>query len=767
MSDYVYPSNDLERGRTLLSTLGSFWSSLYEGSDQVLSYVRGRALVEQQARLNFLETAAAVSRETVPVFHKENWSLVRAKESEMSTADGAFLAFGDGAIFGNQPDGYEYKYDVAREGRFAITVPTDMVRAPVIMNRITDPSLSMTEGVDYVFIPERAILVFRESPFDNVLIEKVPIWTDGDITDYEIFLWVFQSEHDHKYIYDHFAYVIGARLGSSEHARDVLNNVMDAIVGGTAKQQVETALSAMTGIPLVREVVETVEVIDQDAVHLLIITDKHVYKFPLTTTATVSVGDEVTAGQSLVNAFSFHEFNRGQLPSDMQALALPPGYLASQFLGGIQFENKDVDLDVAAGAPPIAYQIGAVPSALSDFSTEGFTQYVDVFGVNVLATAGVGYTQIHRAVNVLAQYLDNDASGAVDNRLVVDTLIQQGATLLITVDEDEAAALNDDAWTAAGYGATQFLYSGEINPDDGFDAALEEILHLISQYGYAEAYPDVFGEVQGSTVADLMDTARGGYLATVPESYAAAAWYHYSDTTCDYACQITEYFYWVLTSILGIQADRGDQIHPEWELPTAAKVKAGDPGAYTLFTDPQYKLPTVAPNGNYSSHTRVSFDVGGFPLDVEEFFDEIHRRGVVKNQTLAHLLDTRTNKVGEPTALNLPDQINPLEFIAENVLRGNVFVVRVDANALGTGAAGLQHVQLLRKVIPPHTAMLLLIDLQGFEDSVTMGADDERLGIFYGIYSPLEDSISAPEDTNRMSARAISRTCQEAGETPC
>jgi len=758
MAEFTYPSNDLEQGRALLRTLGSFWSLVYDGTEQVQSYLVGRALVEQQSHLNLIEAAACAGRRTVPVFHKENWYLLRVKQSEVSQHSGALIAYSDGAVHGNQPDGYEYKYDVAREGTFSVAVPSNLQRAPLIMNRISDPSLVLTAGIDYAVLPERNMIEFHEDPFEHGLIEKVAIWEDGEITDHEIFLWVFRGEFDYQHIYDHFSHVLGMQLRSSEPSRDLLNAIFDAVAGGTAEQQVIGALSAISGIPCVRESIETVEAVSRDPHNLLVITDKNVYKFALTATALVTVGDTVTAGQRLVESLELYEFNRGQLSSDIGALALSPDFLAAGFYGDLQFENKDVPLVVAAGTPPFTIAPGSIPSSLTDFSSEGFTQYISIFGIPVLATAAVEYKKFLHAANVLAQYLDNDASGVVDNRLVVDTIVQEGAVLLLTKDLAEAEAMDSSAWTAAGYGATQFLYNDDILPTTGFDATLEEVLHLISQHGYSVAYPDIFGEKKASEIADLMDEARGDYFETVPEAYAAAAWYHYYDTTCDYACQVTEYFYWVLTSILGIQADRQSQIRDEWELHTDAAVKAGQPAAYALFTDPKYSLPTRAPDGNYTSYTRVSFAVGGFPFDVEKFFDEIHTRGVTADSTLAHLLDTRTNQVGEPTAANLPTTINPLQFLAETALRGNTFAVRLVMAAFGSGAAGLENVQFLRKIIPPHTAMLLLIELQGFRDSVNM-VTGEDLSSFTGA-KPLSDSISAPNDSNRTSIRLVTGTCQ-------
>jgi len=161
--------------------------------------------------------------------------------------------------------------------------------------------------------------------------------------------------------------------------------------------------------------------------------------------------------------------------------------------------------------------------------------------------------------------------------------------------------------------AIQSLFGEETNPGGGnFDASLEEVLHLITQHGYAETYPDIFGEVTGSSIANAMDTARGGRHETIPESYPEAAWYHYDDETCDYACQITEYFYWSLTTLLGAQSSRSEEIEDEWELSTVEQLQDTDSTVYTLLTDSQYSLPTTLPDTSYSTS---EFSVTSLPSD--------------------------------------------------------------------------------------------------------------------------------------------------------
>tara|TARA_Y100000758_G_C16044164_1_gene419250 strand:- start:57 stop:902 length:846 start_codon:yes stop_codon:yes gene_type:complete len=229
-----------------------------------------------------------------------------------------------------------------------------------------------------------------------------------------------------------------------------------------------------------------------------------------------------------------------------------------------------------------------------------FCKTTEVFGIKIYATEGVKNEKLLHAASIMAEYLDNDEDGVVDNQKILDKIIDRKVWLLVI----EEGLDIDDVPNSLKYHRFQDLYNEEISLINGsprFDATLEEVLHVITQHGYAEAYSDIFGENKDSEVAKAMDIARGGYFKNVPNSYPSSAWYSYDDKTCDYSCQITEYLYWALTSILGAQEYPGrlEEIQHEWKLNTKDKVKNNDPTVYSLLTDPQFKFPTNLPNGKY------------------------------------------------------------------------------------------------------------------------------------------------------------------------
>ncbi|MBF0278282.1 MAG: hypothetical protein HQM13_10840 [SAR324 cluster bacterium] len=234
----------------------------------------------------------------------------------------------------------------------------------------------------------------------------------------------------------------------------------------------------------------------------------------------------------------------------------------------------------------------------------GFSKKVEVLGLCVFSTATVADSRILHAARVLAEYLDNDENGVADNATLIAKLLERKAYMVMFLDQSE-----QDSFAGELTGNSQNLFDHETHPEGSsegdFDATLEEVLHLISHEGLANIYPDVFGENSGTSLTDAMDTARGGHFEEIPSTYPSSAWFTYNDSTCDYACQATEYFYFALTSILGAQeyAGRYDNISIEWKLNTRSKVQAGDPTIYSLLTDNRYQLPTVVPDGKYNGAT--------------------------------------------------------------------------------------------------------------------------------------------------------------------
>ena len=237
----------------------------------------------------------------------------------------------------------------------------------------------------------------------------------------------------------------------------------------------------------------------------------------------------------------------------------------------------------------------------SDDGLSSFNRKVVVFGIDIYAVAAVEDAKLLHAANVMAQYLDNDEDGTVDDQLVLDKMLENKAYLVMWKTENDLNINPPNGREGQDLGNDEthpnFVSNGKTGE---FDATLEEVLHIINNAGHSYAYPQAFGQNTGSELANAMDIARGGQFMTTPNQYPTNAWYMYDDTTCDYAsCQTIEYLYWALTSMLGAQENRLSEIGQEWKLNTRKKVEDTDTSIFSLLTNPTYKMPSVLPDGTY------------------------------------------------------------------------------------------------------------------------------------------------------------------------
>jgi hypothetical protein len=368
MTGISFENTIYNRPAALLSALGSFWASTYEGHEQIASFVAGKASVEKQSENDFFELLNCLSRYTTPIYHRDLWYKLVLKQSELSTAPSNLTKY-DEAVTYNGERAYD-RY-VQREWYF-FPLDETIKRAGIVVNRFTEPSLIWTSTNEYAIEPGG--IAFASNPFDDARVAKRPVFKDGVVIDYEAVLWLFNCDQDFDILYRQYGYVIGMKLASSIGYRTLLNSFFDALVGGMSELQHRLAFSAMTGIPLVKETRETVEDLVSTPQEVLIITDQHVYKFHPQTIPTVAIGDVVARGDTLTNALQFWNFNRGVLPDDIKSLALGRGQLYSCFYSDLVFINKDVPLVVDTAHPSgytkVSFQLGGLPQDVTRFFDE-------------------------------------------------------------------------------------------------------------------------------------------------------------------------------------------------------------------------------------------------------------------------------------------------------------------------------------------------------------------------------------------------------------
>ena len=280
----------------------------------------------------------------------------------------------------------------------------------------------------------------------------------------------------------------------------------------------------------------------------------------------------------------------------------------------------------------------------NDPSLAPFTKYVDVLGCfSIYAESTISDAKVLHAAAVAAELLDNNEDGIVDDPAIEIQLTSENALMPIFSSEGSSAE-NAFFNNYNGDGVSAVLYKNEIDPTQtghwGDDATVEEIMHTINHVGHTNVYPSAFSmQANSSLMSTAMDDARGGQFMTIPNPYPASAWYHYDDWTCDYECMMIEYMYWALVSNMGIldDAQTASGIANEWEAYNATLLQSMDTLMYSLISDTQYKLPQLAPDGNYCPNVTSISEINT-ERKLIKIIDVLGRETKeIKNQTLFYL----------------------------------------------------------------------------------------------------------------------------------
>jgi len=430
---YTYPNDVYDKPRNLLAVLGSWWADQYAGNEQVSAVVAALAGTQQQSSQDMLELLDSMSRQTVPVYHTDNWYELRLSQAAQTQVTAANVVRYDDDI------AYDagYTYDSrAIKPYFSHALPVGLKEVPLILDQFISPDLMWSPQLDYR-VTDTAI-IFYADPFADPRVRKQPVYKDGALVDYVAVLWVYRGQWDWDIIYQQFGYILKLRMQSSRGYRDILNATYDAMLTGGAGVDILQMLSVMTGIPLTRYDDELVLEITQDAGGQLVVTDRAAYRLPLTATISVAVGDTVPKRTSLATALQIHELNRPAAIAGIPAIALGAGFLSSCMYGDLLFPNKDVTLEVITDDPSgftkLQWALGGFPLDVAQFFDELHERGVTAATTDIDACSD---DELLERTGELTEYGSIGVSGYVRKATLAHLL----DTREVAIDEPTAAAL--------------------------------------------------------------------------------------------------------------------------------------------------------------------------------------------------------------------------------------------------------------------------------------------------------------------------------------
>jgi len=327
--------DDLTYNKNFSDFLGSFWSSIFDAGDfsQALGGAYSETLIQNY--LDLVDVINSCSVGTVPIFSRQNvFPVVISKNNFYKNIDNP--EYGDGSYYGVQPNESKYSSgDIIRYGtasslnkKFYIELKNNDIVSlgAVAINRLFEPSVTYLNGVDFSLY--RGGILFKEDPFLNPLIPKRKI-IDKDLVeiDEELILWICDVDIDKFLIYKQFGYTFTNLRTSSEQYKDITIKLFELVSKGPSVFALRSYLSVISGSPLIREPLETIQDIHKnpDDDTTLVITDFNVYKLQdkQIISNDIKIGISVKSGTPLVDVVNIVNTKDKNWWANFASLPLP------------------------------------------------------------------------------------------------------------------------------------------------------------------------------------------------------------------------------------------------------------------------------------------------------------------------------------------------------------------------------------------------------------------------------------------------------------
>lgn len=305
-----------------------------------------------QSYMDLVDIINSTSVDTTPLFSRKNVYPVLIKKSVFyKNVD--IPEYGDGSYYGLQPNQSKYlsgdiirygessslnrKYLVSLEGKNVVDLGS------VAINRLFEPSVTYLNGVDFVLLNNQ--ILFRDDPFLNPLIAKRKIINELDNEiDEEIVLWFCDIDIEEYKIYKQYGYIFTNVVTSSEQYKEITKKLFELVSKGPSIFALRSYLSIISGSPVIREAVETIQDISQESDDTkIVITDCNVYTLDKNQelSESIKIGSKVTGGSPLIDVIEIVNTKNKNWWTKFPSLAMP-SKLSTSVDTYISFPNKYV-----------------------------------------------------------------------------------------------------------------------------------------------------------------------------------------------------------------------------------------------------------------------------------------------------------------------------------------------------------------------------------------------------------------------------------------
>lgn len=330
----TYPVSGTAKANELGRLMGPFWTEIYPDSATVRQLLTSLSEQLRQLEVDLTEWLDSVDRHNIPLFDRKIWYRWRIYDSQITNSDASVWRLDSGYSLdsNNTPP-----FDTAADALVSINVPGGLQRAGLIVNRIAQPTAVMCAGTDFEINDGVARFYYdpRILPF-----KSGQVFTNGEVTDTYWDLWLYDSSWETYRIWYTIGFLLSGKHSSSELYRRLVNQLLDAVVGGTSQGNLLLALGTLLGLEFCRSRQETVEELLSLNGTYAVVTDKYVYTSGSASQVTAS--QQVEQGQPLFDGVVVIDGRLGDFSS------LPSVLLNKQLAdvsGDLIFQNRILTVD--------------------------------------------------------------------------------------------------------------------------------------------------------------------------------------------------------------------------------------------------------------------------------------------------------------------------------------------------------------------------------------------------------------------------------------
>jgi len=403
MNTIPSPPSTADFGGNIVSSLGAFWTTFYQDVSLVKSYGGGSGLLAAQFYLNFLETAATLGKDELPVFHREQWHPIIIRKSRRDVGSSLRIVSGQQppVFIGQQPPDTEYVpgkvYRVgAPANRFGQVGYATIIQGwdagiDRIMDQIVGPKTTLLRNVHFQVLESTITFLPEYDPFkDPNFPRRVVQDPQTGLQDEEILLWGTHALIDKFYVRDHFGYAVELNETSTQLYMDRVSSLWNLRFGGTTLELFQESVGRMLAVPTIKEDGEIVEqVYTESNGDTSVVTNLNVYRcaalesvLPVVVPgAVLNRGDFITNTIRLYSKLDTTKFFSGngrtltEFLSDVPALFLPKALIGNYTApGGFIAKWEDTDITFHGtdnnGNPKLRFDLGGQPQDLDLFWEE-------------------------------------------------------------------------------------------------------------------------------------------------------------------------------------------------------------------------------------------------------------------------------------------------------------------------------------------------------------------------------------------------------------